>query len=62
MELKIDCPKCKEHIFDLDGRTTLNITGKCKNCNKLIVYDAKTKEVKMRNIPPRATSSGLRFY
>ena len=62
MALKINCPKCQEQVLDLDGRTTLNITGKCKNCNKLIVYDAQTKEVKIRNIPPRDTSSGMRFY
>ena len=62
MRFKIYCPNCNEQVLELDGRTSMNITGKCKKCNKLIVYDVQTKEVKMRNIPPRATSSGVRFY
>ena len=58
----IYCPKCRRKVATWDGRSTINILVKCKKCNKLVVYDVESEEVKIKAIPPRATSSGMRFY
>ena len=62
-ELKtIYCPKCGRKVATWDGRSTINILVKCKKCNKLVVYDVESEEVKIKAIPQRTTSSGMRFY
>ena len=58
----IYCPKCGRKVATWDGRSTINILVKCKKCNKLIVYDIEKQETEIKAIPPRTTSSGMRFY
>ena len=58
----IYCPKCGRKVATWDGRSTINILVKCKKCNKLIVYDVENEKVKIKEIPQRTTSSGMRFY
>ena len=58
----IYCPKCGRKVATWDGRSTINILVKCKKCNKLVVYDVESEEVKIKAIPQRTTSSGMRFY
>ena len=58
----IYCPKCGRKVATRDGRSTINISVKCKKCNKLVVYDVENENVEIKEIPPRATSSGMRFY
>ena len=58
----IYCPKCGRKVATWDGWSTINILVKCKKCNKLVVYDVESKEVKIKAIPQRTTSSGMRFY
>ena len=58
----IYCPKCGRKVATWDGRSTINILVKCKKCNKLVVYDVESEEVKIKAITQRTTSSGMRFY
>ena len=58
----IYCPKCGRKVATWDGRSKNNISVKCNKCNKLVVYDVESKEVKIKAIPQRTTSSGMRFY
>ena len=58
----IYCPKCGRKVATWDGRSTINIVIKCKKCNKLVVYDVENEKVKIKEIPQRTTSSGMRFY
>ena len=37
----IYCPKCGRKVAIWDGRSTNNISVKCKKCNKLVVYDVE---------------------
>lgn len=58
----IYCPKCGHAVCHYDGKQTTNPTCKCEKCNKLVVYDIKTGETKLKPVPPRNTSSGMVFY
>ena len=58
----IYCPKCGRKVATWDGCSTNNISVKCKKCNKLVVYDVENEKVKIKEIPQRTTSSGMRFY
>lgn len=58
----IYCPRCNRKVTSYDGRSKINPLGRCKKCNKQIIYDIQTSEIKLMDIPPRTTSSGLTFY
>lgn len=58
----IYCPKCGRKVATWDGRSTINISVKCKKCKKLIVYNVENEKSKIKAIPQRTTSSGMRFY
>lgn len=58
----IYCPRCGRKVATWDGRSTMNISVKCKKCNKLVVYDVENEKVEIKNIPQRTTSSGMIFY
>ena len=58
----IYCPKCGRKVAKWDGRSTNNISVKCKKCNKLIVYDVENEKSEIKEIPQRSTSGGMRFY
>ena len=58
----IYCPKCGRKVATWDGRSTINISAKCKKCNKLVVYNVENEKTEIKAIPPRTTSSGMRFY
>ena len=58
----IYCPRCNRRVAQWDGRSSINVIAKCQKCNKLVVYDIKTEEVKRKIVPERTTSSGMRFY
>lgn len=61
-KVNIYCPLCRRKCFEYDGRGTLYMERKCSNCDKLVIYKPDTKETIVRKLPPRATSSGMRFY
>lgn len=58
----IYCPICGRKVAAWDGRSTNNISVKCKKCNKLVVYDVENEKTQIKEIPQRITSSGMRFY
>ena len=58
----IYCPKCGRKVATWDGRSTINISVRCKKCDKLVVCDVESGNTKIKEIPQRTTSSGMRFY
>ena len=58
----IYCPKCGRRVATWDGRSTINISVRCKKCDKLVVYDVENEKTIIKEIPKRTTSSGMRFY
>ena len=58
----IYCPRCGRKVATWDWRSTMNISVKCKKCNKLVAYDVENEKVEIKNIPQRTTSSGMIFY
>ena len=58
----IYCPKCGRKVATWDGRSTIDISARCKKCDKLVVYDVESGNAKIKAIPQRSTSSGMRFY
>ena len=58
----IYCSKCGRKVATLDGRSTINISVRCKKCDKLVVYDVENEKTRIKEIPQRETSSGMRFY
>ena len=58
----IYCPKCGRKVATLDGRSTNNMSVKCKKCNKLVVDDVENEKSEIKTIPQRTTSGGMRFY
>lgn len=60
--ITIYCPACGRKTGTHDGKGTLHIKTKCKKCQKLVVYFPESKQTLLKLMPPRATSSGMRFY
>lgn len=58
----IYCPRCNRKVATWDGKSSINPIGKCKKCNWLIIYDLNREELRIKDVPDRATSSGLTFY
>lgn len=58
----IYCPECCRKVFQYDGKSKINPQGKCRKCNRLIVYDIATDTVSVKKIPERTQGSGMRFY
>ena len=61
-EKNIYCPLCGQKVARYDGHAKMNVIVNCKKCNKQVVYVVRTGITQTRPIPPRATSSGVRFY
>lgn len=60
--IAIICPQCKHKVGIYDGRSGINPKIKCRECNKLIVYDISSGKAEMKAIPQRTQGSGVRFY
>lgn len=58
----IYCPKCGRKVATWDGRSTINIVKKCNKCNKLVIFNIEKQKTEIKEIPPRTSSSGMRFY
>ena len=58
----IYCPKCGRKVGIWDGRSTINISVRCKKCDKLVVHDVENEKTIIKEIPKRTTSSGMMFY
>lgn len=57
----IYCKKCGRRVGTWDGKSTINVICKCKNCNKRIVYHVENGVTEIKDVPPRQSSSGLNF-
>lgn len=58
----ITCTLCGRKVGTHDGRGTMILQYRCKNCNRLIVYNPIGKTKKTAKIPHRQDSSGMRFW
>lgn len=59
---EIICPQYLKRVGTYDGRSTINPSVRCKNCNKLVIYYIKSDECELKPIPKRTQGSGVRFY
>lgn len=57
--VEVFCPKCKSIVGHFDGKTTINQSYKCRQCNKLVVLDVKDMKRTIKRLPERKTSGGL---
>lgn len=55
------CPRCHRKVGTYDGRSTIDKIITCRKCRKLVMYRVETKETELKDIPPRACSSGMTF-
>ena len=58
----IYCPKCGRKVATWDYKSSINIVVECRNCRKMVVYDVEKMDTRIKDMPVRAASSGLRFY
>lgn len=59
--VKVYCPKCNRYVGTYDGKSSINLITRCRNCRIQVVYDIKTGETKTKPLPQRTTSSGVTF-
>lgn len=57
----IYCMKCSRKVATWDGRSSNNISVRCRKCNLLVEFDVKTQKTELKKLPPRKTSSGMTF-
>lgn len=57
----IYCPRCGHKATIYDGRSSINPIAKCRKCKKLVIYDIAKDEAKLKDVPQRDCSSGMRF-
>ena len=62
MKKLIYCPNCGYATGLVETVSSMALPTKCKKCNKLVIYYGDTGEIKMKDMPDRPGSSGLRFY
>ena len=54
------CPKCKKELMQISGKSYID--KKCKDCNRLVVFNPETQETKIKRVPLKSDSRGCRFY
>lgn len=59
--VKIFCPQCKGCVGTYDGRPTSNYIARCGKCRKRVIYRIDNREIELKEIPKRNTSSGMTF-
>ncbi len=59
--VKIFCPQCKGRVGTYDGRSTMNHIARCNKCRKRVIYRIDNREIELKEIPKRNTSSGMTF-
>lgn len=58
----IYCPLCNRKMFEVRKGFGCELRRKCKNCNRLIVYNPPETHPLVKPVPKRNTSSGMIFY
>ena len=56
------CPRCGKLLAWVNKSDNSLHKIACTNCRKWIWFRAKTKTFKVKEIPPRISASGKRFY
>ena len=56
------CPKCGKLLAWVKPNDNKLHKIACRNCFKWIWFRAKSKEFEIKEIPPRTSASGKRFY
>lgn len=49
----IYCPRCGRKVATWDGRSSMPVIGRCKKCNKRVVYYVDNDETEIKDIPER---------
>lgn len=62
MKKNIDCPNCGFLLTTADKKDNRVRKMRCLGCRKWIWFIPKSDYFEIRDIPPRQTSSGVRFY
>lgn len=58
----IYCPRCGGELMGYGGKGVIPLSSKCVRCNKRAIYTPTSNTVRITNVPPRTTGSGMRFY
>lgn len=58
----LKCPMCKRYLGTYDGVSSIPFICDCRKCYKRIIYRPNAEEVVIKEIPARATSSGVTFH
>lgn len=61
-EKNIYCPQCGRKVMHYDGKAESALKVKCLKCKFIVTYFPKQNFTKISRIPPRTSSSGIRFY
>ena len=57
----IYCPRCGRKVATWDGRSSMPVIGRCKKCNKRVVYYVDNGETESKDSPQRNCSSGVTY-
>lgn len=58
---EIYCPSCQRYLGRYDGRGTINPIINCRKCRKQVIFDIATRDLIVKDIPRRESSSGMTF-
>lgn len=58
----IYCPTCGRKVFVWDGKSTIVKSAVCKKCEKLVVWDPESGNIRLNPIPARTQASGMRMW
>lgn len=57
----IYCPICHRKVGSYDGKSTMNKYIECRKCRKMVCFYPERNETEIKNLPKRASSSGMTF-
>lgn len=57
----IYCPRCGRKVATWDGRSSMPVIGRCRKCQKRVVYYVDNDETEIKDIPERNCSSGVTY-
>lgn len=60
--IKITCPNCGKFLAKADKRDSRTHKLACRKCWKWIWFVPASETTEIKDIPPRASGSGMRFY
>ena len=62
-KIPVICPKCKERVMYWNGITMIQVATQCRNCGAYVIFNPadKEKQTRVKQMPIRESSSGVRF-